>query len=57
MEWTFKHFFKSDQKHYFSLFYPWSNEDNHNFLSEMSAKAKINPDIYFYWAPISKTIE
>ena len=40
IEWNFKHTMTSNEKVYFAFFYPWSNQDNTNFLNRISLKAK-----------------
>ena len=57
MQWSFRFRFTSAKKVYFAFFYPWSNEENSRFLNGLESRCKQDPSIYWYRAPIIRSLE
>ena len=57
MEWSFSHTFSSNERHEFAFYYPWSNDDNSNFLDSIMMKCKDKNDIYIHRGNIAYTLE
>ena len=50
MEFTFRHQFDNDDENiltYFAFTYPWSIEENNNFLRDLEIDCKSDETIYF----------
>ena len=57
IEWTFTHQFSSNLKHYFAFYYPWSNDDNTQFLTSIEERTVAFSDIYLHRSTIISTLE